>query len=60
MEAGFPVVGPNVRAVAGCPGSCQMPGRCSSVATPLEALLDPLPCGLVLCFEHLHGCLLDS
>ena len=45
---------------AGCPGSCRMSGRCSSAATPLEALLDPLPCGLVLCFEHLHGCLLGS
>ena len=52
--------GPLLVGGAGCPGSCRMSGRCSSAATPLEALLDPLPCELLLCFEHLHGCLLSS
>jgi hypothetical protein len=45
---------------ARCPGSCRMSGRYSSASTPLEALLAPLPCGLALCSELIHGHLLGT
>ena len=38
--SGLPLLGG-----AGCQGSCRMSDRCNSTSTPLEALLDLLPCG---------------
>ena len=60
MGAGFPGVGPDVRAGAGCLGPGRMSGSCSLSPVPLVVLLHPCTWGLVHHSVHLREGLLGT